>query len=452
MRVLKTLLLSLPLSMMVLTQARDASACGGCLVQQQESTQVTGHKMILSISKTQTTLWDQITYSGNPKSFGWVLPIKGTVDFALSSDALFQTLEQRTQISINAPFLGCSPPPFCGDNFGTGNAAGTGGAAEGASPPPVVVLAQDVVGPFEMVQLQATDSSALRNWLSMHSFNLPAEIDPIVEAYVTEGFNFLALKLLPGQGISSMRPVRVTTQGASAVLPLRMVAAGTGAVTPITLWVLGEGRYEPASLPTFTLKESDLVWNWNTQSSNYAALQKAAFESYLGKAWQTEAAEPINRQSIVGQLENLVQFDPEGSGYTGDKDLSPVQALDADMEDLFSGINDTSLWITRLHGELSRAALVDDLRLNATTNQDPVNRFLTAEKTTGTAPACPTFPPCSSSSGRNWDFWGDTGNGSGSSSNSNCAMTDSGSSPALFSGFLLGAALTLSHLRRRRRR
>ena len=51
---------------------------------------------------------------------------------------------------------------------------------------------------------------------------------PVIDAYVAEGFNFLALKLVPGQGVDSMRPVRVTTPGAAATLPLRMVAAGTG--------------------------------------------------------------------------------------------------------------------------------------------------------------------------------------------------------------------------------
>src|SRR5262249_49367638 len=111
MRILKALLLSLPLSLLAVTHAPDAAACGGCFGPPTEITQVTGHKMILSVSKTQTTLWDQITYSGNPSSFGWILPIKGTVDVALSSDALFQALEQNTQVSVTAPIISCPPPP-----------------------------------------------------------------------------------------------------------------------------------------------------------------------------------------------------------------------------------------------------------------------------------------------------------------------------------------------------
>src|SRR5262245_66238612 len=76
MRSPKALLL-VSMALLAASEARDAAACGGCFVQQTESTQVTGHKMILSISKDRTTLWDQIQYDGEPSSFAWVLPIRG---------------------------------------------------------------------------------------------------------------------------------------------------------------------------------------------------------------------------------------------------------------------------------------------------------------------------------------------------------------------------------------
>ena len=94
MRLLKSLVLTIPVLALSVMGARDAHACGGCFVQQTENTQVTGHRMILSVSKEQTTLWDQIEYSGEPESFGWVLPTKGIVTIDLSSDALFETCTQ----------------------------------------------------------------------------------------------------------------------------------------------------------------------------------------------------------------------------------------------------------------------------------------------------------------------------------------------------------------------
>jgi hypothetical protein len=67
-----------------LAPARDAAACGGCFHVPGESTQVASHRMVISISQTQSTLWDQIQYSGSPSTFAWVLPVKGQITIGLS--------------------------------------------------------------------------------------------------------------------------------------------------------------------------------------------------------------------------------------------------------------------------------------------------------------------------------------------------------------------------------
>jgi hypothetical protein len=121
MKLLRALVLTLPLLAAPAFYATDADACGGCLINQEESTQVTSHRMILSISNDRTTLWDQITYSGDPSSFAWVLPIKGTVDVGLSSDGMFSALEQATQVSIRSPSINCLPS---GCQGGAPNAGG----------------------------------------------------------------------------------------------------------------------------------------------------------------------------------------------------------------------------------------------------------------------------------------------------------------------------------------
>ena len=107
------MLLAFPVLALCLTGARDASACGGCFIPEEESTQVTGHKMLVSMSMTETTLWDQIQYVGEPSSFAWVLPTKGIVDIGLSSDLVFAFLGDMTRVSVLAPPLNCPPPPWC---------------------------------------------------------------------------------------------------------------------------------------------------------------------------------------------------------------------------------------------------------------------------------------------------------------------------------------------------
>src|SRR5579862_2497539 len=92
---------------------REASACGGCFhPPTQTASDITDERMLLSVSTTQTTLYDQIRYSGTPSSFAWVLPIHGTVTVGLSADVLFDSVDALTQTTIVPPEQNC-PSPNC---------------------------------------------------------------------------------------------------------------------------------------------------------------------------------------------------------------------------------------------------------------------------------------------------------------------------------------------------
>ncbi len=441
MRCTQVFLSFVTLAALTASLAPDASACGGCFVSQSESTQVTGHKMILTVSKDQTTLYDQITYSGDPAEFAWVLPIHGQVQIGLSSDALFQLLEQSTSVTIDSPYINCGSPQFCGDGF-----AGAGGqsAGEGPDDDGVTVIAQEVVGPYETVQLAAEDPAALSNWLDLHGYNIPDEIQPIIDAYVNDGFGFLAIRLVPGQGISSMKPVRVTSPGAGPALPLRMVAAGTGAVTPITLFVLSEGRYEPTNFPSFTIDPQQLVWDWDAARSNYSDLRTQGFAATNGRGWLMEAAEPTY-SDYFWALESLVEYDPASSGY-GDAETPAPEALQQDLSVLTAGLDPNSMWITRMSAELSRAALTTDLALGASHDQTTLQRYFQTVQSVGTPPQCPPPPPpCDDGYGEGGGVAAVQVGGGGMTS---CAAAP-GSANAAFGAFALGA-VGLGLVRRRR--
>ena len=146
------------------------------------------------------------------------------------------------------------------------------------------------------MQLHSTDSSALDTWLTTNGFNIPAAVQPILDAYVKEGFDFLAMKLLPNQGVQAMRPVRVTTPGASLSLPLRMASVGTGAVTGITIWVVADGRYEPQNFPFFHIDDSQLVWDWSSNISNYTTLRVQNEAKLKNAGWEIESSIALNQQ------------------------------------------------------------------------------------------------------------------------------------------------------------
>jgi hypothetical protein len=458
MKLAHALLLTIPLCAVAATHSNEAAACGGCAVPVGEDTQVTGHRMLLSVSKTETTLWDQIEYSGNPKDFAWILPIKAEVDIGLSSDVLFAQLSTLTATTVAAPPLNCPPPPACWGWDGEADGGfGSSSAAGGASPGGVDVIAREVIGPYDTVQLMSQDPMALKNWLTSHNYNIPAEVAPIIDAYVQEGFGFLALRL-NGEDVNAMRPVRITLPGAGMTLPLRMVGVGTGAFTPITLWIMGEGRYEPTNFPWFTIEQKDIVWNWDTSDSNYAQLRGDGFKQAENGNWLIQYSKPFSQWSLRSTLEQVVSFLPEQSGYGDPADgyTKAFEELDADMAKVFGGINESSLWLTRMNADLARKALGQDLTLGAAASQTEISNFYQATKTTGTPPTCPVWDPCppdtnnpgGDNGGGWWDDFGDGNPNNGSPSSASCAIRGETNGAAAL--FFMGLGLGVSISRRRR--
>jgi hypothetical protein len=294
----------------------DAAACGGCFQPPVPPTQVasdiTDERMLLSVSTTQTTLYDQIEYSGSPSSFAWVLPIHGTVTVGLSADILFDVVDALTATQIHPPPSSCPPPPSCSGGCGLGSSSkSASGFASAGTDGTVSVTKQGNVGPYATVQLHATDSSALDGWLAQNGFEVPDAEASVIAQYVAEGFDFLAMKLLPDESVKAMRPVRVTSTGASFSLPLRMAAIGTGTTVGITIWVLSDGRYEPQNFPFFHIADSNLIWDWSTSLSNYTALRAQSEAALDNKVWEIESSITLSQELVVnGVLTQLSPFTP----------------------------------------------------------------------------------------------------------------------------------------------
>ncbi len=290
-----------------LLPARPARACGGCFhpppPPMQVATVITGHRMAFSISPQQSVLWDQIEYSGAPSDFAWVLPVHPGAQLQLSHDEFFAALDAMTTPVITGPTPNCGSssngPGFaCGSSSsasGTATAFSPGGAGSGGGG--VQVINQGVVGPYDTVTVRSTNPNALYDWLVANKYDVPSSTRPIVDAYVAEKFDFIALRLAPGQGVQAMQPVRVVTPGAGLSLPLRMVAAGAGANVGITLWVISDGRYQVQNFPNGTVDATKLVWEHVQNQSNYTSLAAQVMRGSGGRTWVTEFAQNL---SLVG--------------------------------------------------------------------------------------------------------------------------------------------------------
>jgi uncharacterized protein DUF2330 len=405
--------LSIATSALALAPERDAAACGGCFhPPTQTVSDITDERMLLAVSTLQSTLYDQLEYTGSPNNFAWVLPIRGTVDVGLSADVLFDSFDALTQTQINPPVPNC-PAPSCA--FAPQAAATNAGTGGGADLSPVTVLKQENVGPYSTVQLHSTDSSALANWLTQNGYNLSADVAPIIAEYITEGFDFLAMKLLPNQGVQAMRPVRVTTPGASLSLPLRMAAVGTGSEVGITIWVVADGRYEPQNFPFFHIDDSALVWDFSTSQSNYTTLRLQDEANLKGKGWEIESSITLNEQTITGvilsggqyygggglgggvaapadpSLDYLPVGDPDG-GAEGGVTQTAEDVRTADVNALFAGLTGPNVRVTRIRSDILHAAMTADFILQASADQSELSNVRNVTQSVNLT--CPIYNGC----------------------------------------------------------
>lgn len=293
----------------------------------QVATVITGHRMAFSISPQQSVLWDQIEYSGSPQDFAWVLPVHAGAQLQLSHDEFFAALDALSTPVITGPTPNCSAPSSgfggCGSSSSASNGVAfspsangsAGGGAAGSNG--VQVISQSVVGPYDTVTLHSTNPNALYDWLVANKYQVPEATRPIIDAYVAEGFDFIALRLAPGQGVQAMQPVRVVTPGAGLSLPLRMVAVGVGANVGITLYVISDGRYQVQNFPDGTVDTSKLVWEHTQNQSNYTTLAAQVMAGGGGRTWLTEFAQGVSLYGSASQYASGGNYSCGGLGGTG---------------------------------------------------------------------------------------------------------------------------------------
>jgi len=105
-----TLPLSLPLALALTLSPSDAHACGGCFAPPNPMgtvSVVNAHRMAFLSSPTESVLWDQVQYTGNPADFAWVLPVMGNPTVEVADNGFFEALTVETTLTLRGP----APPP-----------------------------------------------------------------------------------------------------------------------------------------------------------------------------------------------------------------------------------------------------------------------------------------------------------------------------------------------------
>lgn len=293
----------------LLAAPRPAEACGGVFSEEPlpgqppEVITVAAQRIAIALSNEQTVLWSQIEYQGEPSDFAWVLPVGPNAVLDVASDAWIEALDAFTTTRV------VPPPVTCFDDSGSsgsssggccGTAAGdaNGGDLRGGGPldpgeiPGVTVLHEGSAGPYDTVTISAQSGQSAQQWLTMNGYAVPAAAAPVLDAYASEGLEFLAIRLQPGAGIEQMTPVRVTVPGGAPIVPMRMMVAGAGESVPVTLFVIGEGQYGAGNFPSAMLDWNALTWDFGAKTSNYEALRAQALATEGGRSFLMTFAQP----------------------------------------------------------------------------------------------------------------------------------------------------------------
>jgi MYXO-CTERM domain-containing protein len=417
----------------VILPARDARACGGCFHPETPTNEtpsvVVDHRMAFSISKTQTILWDQVRYAGNPAEFAWVLPVRPGTEVEVGRDEFLNVLDTATAPIVAPPVVQCYYPPSSrggggGGGFGCGTAASSDfspnagfadAGSSGKKDAGVLVVSEKVVGPYETAILHSNDGQAITDWLVAHAFVIPASIGPIIAYYTNQGMDFVAIRLRPDVGTRAMQPIRIVSPGADGTLPLRMVSAGIGAKVGLELFVISEGRYEATSFANALVDPKTVKWDGAAGRSTYTQVFDALAASNAQGVWITEYAGPgmgAVKASYLSACQTAppvavpcdgVDAGASDGGDAGDastpsdagtKDAGCVQYVSAceafdDVTRATAGMYTPSIMLTRLRTNLPAASLGTDLKLGAAKSQEPVTSIVQT-----TAFTDPSYDPC----------------------------------------------------------
>lgn len=367
--------------------AEPAEACGGAFFPaRSESVGVTGHQMAIAISRNETIVWDRLETRGDVQELAWVIPIKEGTRLELASESFFTTLANATAPTVTEPAKSSGGG---GGGGGCMGGAATEGAALGAPNQGgggVEVLGRENVGPYETARLRASAPGALRAWLTENGFAIPKEIEPTLDAYTREGFDFLALKVRPGA--RGLQPLRLVVPGADPTLPLRMSRAGVGVFADLTFYVLGEGRYSARGFEEVKVASHRLAFV--DGKSNYDDVVLDQLEEGGSTRFVVEASQAndalLERHRATADA-NCVS---SGDGRLDDRTGEPPSVVVCAKDDIAAARRHLTgpMWITRLRTRFPAAAFDKDLSFMASADQSPVS----PNHVVGTTPSATIAP------------------------------------------------------------
>jgi hypothetical protein len=225
--------------------AAPAWACGcGAYIPDGVDAYVADERALVTWDGAKQDILMAFNVNGSSESAAWVMPVPSTANVTLGDPEVFEELSELTRPRVE--YDDSWWPTF---TWLIDEGDGTAGAPRDGA---VQVLGRQQLGPFDVTRLAANDPSALATWLGDNGFPHPDGLDDNLSAYVDEGWETIAIKLLPtGKEASltgELQPLRLSFASSTLVYPMRLSKSADNPQT-VALYVLADHRMDPRSVP-----------------------------------------------------------------------------------------------------------------------------------------------------------------------------------------------------------
>jgi len=273
----------LPLSLLAVM---PAYACGGLFCQNIPVDQ-NAERIIFSQNRDGTvSALIQIQYTGSAPDFSWILPLPapiGEEDLAVPETATSAFLE--LELATNPVFIPPELPQCAMVEFE--DAMPMAESAAGG----VEIFASGEVGPFGFDVIGSEDPTALIRWLRDNNYRVEEPMEPLINVYVEEGFTFLAMRLLPGEGVDAIQPIEVTYPSEAPMIPLRLTAVAANEDMAVLTWFYADRQAVPVNFGHMEIADEEMTF-FTFGGNNYRTLLGQRADEFGGQAFITEYAAP----------------------------------------------------------------------------------------------------------------------------------------------------------------
>ena len=241
--------IALALGGVLVANPAQACACGGAVFPEGEDVTVDREVAALGWDGSAEDIVMQLDMTTDADDAAVIMPTPTQPEVQLADAAFFDDLAEMAAPREDVSYTWW---PESAEDAAAGGDEGTE-SSEG-----VQVVETVPLGPLEATVLSATDADGLTDWLRQHEYVMDDALADALTPYVTEGWYFVAIRMVAEAGTLSgaVQPVHLTFPSSSLIYPMRISAAAE--VTQyVATYVLADGQVQHSD-PTAAAAPSEL--------------------------------------------------------------------------------------------------------------------------------------------------------------------------------------------------